>query len=69
MNVKFQLQKEEKTVSATAFGRVLSAFLDEDIYNYRDNVEDLIEKLLLLKSTDFYLAQPGKLVTQIKSHQ
>ncbi len=69
MNVKFQLQKEEKTVSATAFGRVLSAFLDEDIYNYRDNVEDLIEKLLLLESTDFYLAQPGKLVTQIKSHQ
>jgi hypothetical protein len=47
----------------------ISAFLDEDIYNYRDNVEDLIEKLLLLESTDFYLAQPGKLVTQIKSHQ
>ena len=68
MNVNFQLQKEEKTMSVTAFGRVLAAFLNEDVYEYRDDVDNLIEKLLMLESTDFYLSENGRLVTKMQSH-
>ena len=49
MNVNFQLQKEEKTFSVAAFGRVLAAFLNKDVYEYRNDVDTLIEKLLMLE--------------------
>lgn len=69
MNVNFQLQKEDKIISVTAFATVLNAFLNEDVYTYRDKVDDLIEKLLLLESTDFHLSQNGRLVSKIGTHQ
>ena len=51
-----------------AFGRVLAVFLNEDVYEYRNDVDKLIEKPLMLESTDFYLSQNERLVTKIQSH-
>ena len=48
----------------TAFGRVLAVFLNEDVYEYRNDVDKLIEKPLMLESTDFYLSQNERLVTK-----
>ena len=68
MNVNFQLQKEEKTFSVTAFGRVLAAFLNKNVNEYRNDVDTLIEKLLMLESTDFRVSQNGRLVTKMQFH-
>ena len=48
---------------------MLSAFLNEDVYNYNDKEDELTEKLLLLENVDFNLSQQGKLVTNISRHQ
>lgn len=34
VNASFQLEKENTQKNVTAFAKVLSAFLEEDIYNY-----------------------------------
>ena len=63
LNANFQLQTvEDKTVNVTAFA-------NQDVYLYRDNVDDLIEKLLVLESTDFHISQNGRLVSKIEYHQ
>jgi hypothetical protein len=38
------------------FARVLTTFLNQDIYSYGDNIDDLIEKFLVLESTDFNIS-------------
>ena len=43
-------------------------FLQEDILQYKDNIDDLTEKLLLLENVDFELSQNNKLVTSMKAH-
>ena len=68
MNVNFQLQKEENMLCVTAFGRVLAAFLNEDVHEYRNDIDKLTEKLLMLESTDFHISQNGRLVTKMQSH-
>ena len=68
MNVNFQLDSDNNRVSVTAFPKVITAFLNEDIYSYRDDTDGLIEKLLLLECVDFHLSQNGKLVTKMASH-
>ena len=55
-------------IREAAFGRVLAVFLNEDVYEYRNDVDKLIEIHLMLESTDFYLSQNERLVTKIQSH-
>ena len=43
-------------------------FLQEDILQYKDNIDDLTEKLLLLENVDFELSQNSKLVISMKAH-
>ena len=52
----------------TAFPKIVGNFLQEDILQYKDNIDDLTEKLLLLKNVDFELSQNSKLVISMKAH-
>jgi len=47
---------------------VLTTFLNEDVYNYNNKEDEIMERLLLLENVDFSLSQQGKLVTSIKKH-
>ena len=57
VTVSLNLEKDGKVFSVTAFPKVVSGFLQEDIFNYKEDTEPLIEKLLLLDSLDFQLFQ------------
>ena len=46
----------------------MSSFLDEDVYQYKDNEEALTEKLLLLENDDFHLSTTGRLINSIIKH-
>ena len=48
---------------------MVSEFLLEDIFNFKEDTEPLNEKLLLLEYVDFQLSQNGKLVTKMQNHQ
>jgi len=52
----------------TAFPKIVGNFLQEDILQYKDNINDLTEKLLLLENVDFELSQNNKLVVTMKAH-
>jgi len=52
----------------TAFPKIVGNFLQEDILQYKDNIDDLTEKLLLLENVDFELSQNNKLVIPMKAH-
>jgi len=52
----------------TAFPKIVGNFLQEDIMQYKDNIDDLTEKLLLLENVDFELSQNSKLVISMKAH-
>ena len=52
----------------TAFPKIVGNFLQEDILQYKDNIDHLTEKLLLLKNVDFELSQNSKLVISMKAH-
>ena len=52
----------------TAFPKIVGNFLREDILQYKDNIDDLTEKLLLLENVDFELSQNNKLVITMKDH-
>jgi len=56
--IKFE--KDNKQTSVTAFAKTLSSFLDEDVYQYKDNEEALTEKLLLLENVDFHFSITGR---------
>lgn len=47
----------------------ISNYLSEDIFQYKDNVDDLMEKLLLLENVDFELSTNGRMLTQMVDHQ
>ena len=68
MNINFHPEKQELHLSVTAFSKIVGNFLQEDIFQYKDNIDDLTEKLLLLKNVDFELSQNNKLVVNMKSH-
>ena len=68
MNINFHPEKQELHLSVTAFSKIVGNFLQEDIFQYKDNIDDLTEKLLLLKNVDFELSQKNKLVVNMKSH-
>ena len=68
INTSFQLEKENKQYNVTAFKKATSSFLKEDIFLYKDNLEQLTGKLLLLENIDFRLSNNGKVATEITSH-
>ena len=68
MNINFHLEKQGQHLSVTAFPKIVGNFLQDDIFQYKDNIDDLTEKLLLLKNVDFELSQKNKLVVNMKSH-
>ena len=68
MNINFHLEKQDQHFSVTAFPKIVGNFLQEDILQYKDNIDDLTEKLLLLENVDFELSQNNKLVISMKAH-
>ena len=46
----------------------MGKFLGEDIFKYKDTIDELTEKLLELENVDFELSQNNKLVINIKNH-
>ena len=69
MTVNFTIEKEGKEYSVTAFPKVVSLFLEKDIFEYKNDTDTLIEELLLLEDIDFHLSQNGKLITKLQNHQ
>ena len=61
VNASFQLKKENTQKNVTAFAKVLSAFLNEEVYKYSDKEDELTEKLLLLENVDFTYHNKGNL--------
>ena len=53
MNINFHLEKQDQHFLVTAFPKIVGNFLQEDILQYKDNIDDLTEKLLLLENVDF----------------
>ena len=51
----------------TAFAKIVGNFLQEDILQYKDSIDDPTEKLLL-ENVDFELSQNNKLVISMKAH-
>ena len=68
MNITFHLEKQEQHFSVTAFLKIRGYFLREGIFQYKNNINDLTDKLLLLENVDFELSQSKKLVVNMKSH-
>lgn len=52
----------------TAFAKIVGNFLQEDILQYKDSIDDPTEKFLLLENVDFELSQNNKLVIRMKAH-
>ena len=52
----------------TAFAKVLSTFLNEDVYEYKNKEDELTEELLFVHNMDFHLSETGKLATNITKH-
>lgn len=50
--------------SVTVFPKVLTVFLKEDIFRYKEDTDSLEVKLLNLKKIDFHLTQTGKLLNK-----
>ena len=69
MSTTFQLEKEDKQFNVVANHGILSTYLNEDIFQYRSNIDELTEKLLLLENVDFTLTKNGKFITEIVNHQ
>ena len=67
MTVNFTIEKEGKEYSVTAFPKVVSLFLEKDIFEYKNDTDTLIEELLLLEDIDFHLSQTGKLITSYRT--
>ena len=70
MNINLHLERHSQHFTVTAFPKIVGNFLQQDILQYKDNIDDLTEKLLLLKNVDFELSQNNKLVVVItmKAH-
>lgn len=68
MSVNMEIEKDGKVFSVTAFPKVLTAFLKEDMFQYREDVNSLEMKLLTLENVDFNLNQSGKIVKQLLPH-
>ena len=68
MNINFHLEKDDTIYKVTAFPKIISAFLSEDIYSYTQDTDTLIEKMLLIKNVDFQLSPNQRRVTNMRQH-
>jgi len=68
MNINFHLERHNQHFSVTAFPKIVGNFLQEDTLQYKDNTDDLTEKLLLLENVDFELSQNNKVVVTMKAY-
>ena len=69
VKAQFLLEKDNAQRRVTAFAKVLSTFLNEDVYEYKNKEDELTEKLLFLNNVDVHLFETGKLATSItKQH-
>ena len=62
MNINFHLEKQDQHFSVMAFPKIVGNFLQEDIMQYKDNIDDLTEKLLLLKKCRFRALRTANLL-------
>lgn len=69
ITVNFTVEKDGNEYSMTAFPKVMTSFLQKDIFDYKNDTDMLIEELLLLEHMDFQLSQNGKLITRLQKHQ
>jgi len=65
--MNFRLERHNQHFSVTAFPKIVGIFLQEDILQYKDNIDDLTEKRLL-ENVNFELSQNNKLVVTMKAH-
>ena len=68
VKAQFLLEKDNAQRRVTAFAKVLSTFLNEDVYEYKNKEDELTEKLLFPNNVDFHLPETGKLATSITKH-
>ena len=68
MNINFHLEKDGTIYKVTAFPKIISAFLSEDIYSCKQDTDTLIEKMLLIENVDFQLSPNQRLVTNMRQH-
>ena len=68
MNINFQLEKQEQHFSVTVFPKIVGNFVQEESFQYKEYIDNLTKKLLLLKNVDFELSQNNKLVVHMKRH-
>jgi len=61
-------RKTQPALFSDSISKDCGNFLQEDIVQYEDNIDDLSEKLLLLENEDFELSQNNKLVITMKAH-
>lgn len=69
INSTFQLEKDDKQYNVMAKNNTISNYLNDDIFQYKDNVDELMKKLLLLEKVDFELSTNGRMITEIVDHQ
>ena len=69
INTTFQLETTDKQYTVMANQTTLSTYLGEDVYKYKDNVDDLTEKRLLLENVHFKLSTNARMITEIVDHQ
>lgn len=62
MNTTFQLEKDDKKYTVMANQNTISNYLNEDIFQYKDNVDELMLKLLVLENVDFELSTNGRMI-------
>lgn len=68
MNINFHVEKDDKTYKVSAFPKIISAFLSEDIYSYQQDTDTLTEKMLLMENLDFQLSPNQRLITDMRQH-
>ena len=68
MSVNLDIEKDGNVHSVTVFPKVISTFLKEDIFDYKEETNTHVEKLLSLQYVDFNLSQNGKIVKQLLQH-
>ena len=68
MKINFHLETDGAIYKVTAFPKIISAFLSEDIYSYKQDTDTLIEKMLLIENVHFQLSPNQRLVTNMTQH-
>ena len=67
-NINFHLEKKDQHFPVTGLPKIVGNYLREANFQYKDNIDGLTEKSLLLKNVHFELSQNKKLVVNMKSH-